>query len=189
MKSQLPLLGMHDHLTVLATRMFLKVSDILAILILVACSSLDVSGLNLRADFFIVPGPYLPIVRAESPKVKTLDLLVGANVLNFDANSIGLNQRDLSYGPDARGFHFIQVATVVSLEDILDKGAPMTLQADGKAVVAAEASLLRFNANGTLDTSFVMRESGLTAKDIALRSNGDIVVTGSNKSCCGAFYF
>ncbi len=145
----------------------------------------DNTSLSITVDHFVAPGSYPLKVRVETEtliKVKNFILEVQANPLTLDANNIGQGQRDLTYGPNTRGFNLIQVGSVfIDQSQILtDKGAPMVLQSDGKAIVTAEGTMFRYLANGSFDTTFEKRDTGLIAKDVALRSNGDIIVTGGS---------
>jgi uncharacterized delta-60 repeat protein len=72
--------------------------------------------------------------------------------------------------------------TAVTTLATAENGA-LTLQADGKILVAGNNSIVRFNADGSLDSAF--GNSGLailaeTARGIALQSDGRILVTGGS---------
>ncbi len=143
----------------------------------------DTISLSITVDHFVAPGNYPLKVRVETEtliKVKNFILEVQANPLTLDANNIGQGQRDLTYGPNAKGFNLIQVGNVFNTESLLDKGAPMALQSDGKAIVTPENAMFRYLANGSFDTTFIQRSTGVVAKDVALRSNEDIIVTGGS---------
>ena len=68
----------------------------------------------------------------------------------------------------------------------------VTIQNDGKIIVACESqggtyiSLLRFTANGTLDSSFgfngIATKSGLGGRALAIQSDGKIAVAGFSKN-------
>ena len=143
----------------------------------------DNTSLSITVDHFVAPGSYPLKVRVETEtliKVKNFILEVQANPLTLDANNIGQGQRDLTYGPNAKGFNLIQVGSVFNTESLFDKGAPIVLQSDGKAIVTPENTMFRYLANGSFDTTFEQRSTGVVAKDVALRSNGDIIVTGGS---------
>ena len=65
----------------------------------------------------------------------------------------------------------------------------MALQSDGKIVVAADFSVVRYNSDGTLDTTFdtdgiatTNIGAGQAAHAVAVQSNGKIIVAGSGFS-------
>ena len=120
-------------------------------------------------------------------------LLVGSSVIggNQDFLLIRLNtdgRLDTSFDGDGRA--------IIPVGTTYDHGYAITLQADGKILVAGTSndvfSLIRLNANGSLDTSFdvdgkVMIPVGTSDDNgytIALQSDGKILLAGysSNSS-------
>src|SRR5258708_3460697 len=81
---------------------------------------------------------------------------------------------DTSFSGDGR------VVTSTASGDT-DQGYDTVVQTDGKIVVAGANGLIRYNTNGTLDTTFGSAHTGIVtgidARGIALQTDGKILVT------------
>jgi len=112
-----------------------------------------------------------------------------ANVTNIAvscASSVPSGSLDPSFGSGGR------VTTTIGYSPgIVDAKMGMALQTDGKILLVGGTILARFNADGTLDSSFgtggqvtvPFNQSGFdTAQDVAVQADGKIVVVGLTTS-------
>src|SRR5262249_4904166 len=113
----------------------------------------------------------------------------GADVTNISVTCVSSapsGSLDPSFGSGGR-----VTTTIPYSPGSFDPKMGMALQADGKILLVGATTLARFNADGTLDTSFgaggqatvPFNQSGLdTAQDVAVQADGKIVVVGLTTS-------
>ena len=103
---------------------------------------------------------------------------------------------DTSYGTNGR------VTTEVAVPTGMFKGSRLALQSNGKLVVGGsfrnDIGVVRYNTNGTLDTTFgtagigtvqLSEDSRETCSDVAIQPNGKIVLAGSEEIGNYVYYF
>ncbi|MUG95782.1 tandem-95 repeat protein [Scytonema sp. UIC 10036] len=121
-------------------------------------------------------------------------LVAGASYSGNNSNDFLVARYNLDGTPDSSFGSNGKVTTPIGTDN--DEGYSVAIQADGKIVVAGstyngsshDSALIRYNVNGSLDTSFGNGGKVMTSiaangyevfKSIAVQSDGKIVVTGS----------
>src|SRR5688572_19534401 len=135
-----------------------------------------------REDMFVLDHLYVSLKRAAS---KAGLLITFISLLVFTVASAASGDLDTTFSGDGRVTSNIVPSNPGRFDEVLS----VVIQPNGKIVAAGFSSddfaLARFNANGSLDTTFHLDGRLITnfggddkALDVAVQSNGKIIVAG-----------